>query len=145
MKKSNFVFNYLAASFEKGLKFQFVRWRRIIKKIAVQDFYLHVDDDDNVKDIVEEKKKIEQLKSNSLVIKKFRNIALKNLRSKYSLIKDNFTKWRHSSTKLKILDLKEKKMLKSLLLREQKSHEKVIIEEQVGSEKVFNFNCRLLI
>ena len=114
LKKNNFVFNYLAYSFEKGLKYYIIKWNRVIKKLSLQDFYLNQDDDEDVVDIVEEKKKLEHLKSTSLIVKRFRNIAYKKLRSNFSLLKDNFDKWNSSSIRLKIIALKQKKMLKIL-------------------------------
>ena len=121
MKKSNFVFNYLAYSFEKGIKYYIVRWKRAVQKIALQEFYLNIDDDEDVVDKVEEKKKVEQLKTNSLIVKKFRYIAYKNMRSKYSKLKDNFEKYREICTRLKIVELKQKKMLKDLIRRQRSS------------------------
>lgn len=111
-KKNNFVFNYLAYSFEKGTKFYMIKWKRIIKKIALQQFYLNQDDDDDVIDLEEEKKKMTKIKENSLIVKRFRNITYRNLRSKVSQVKDNFFKWRDTTMRLRILALKQLRILR---------------------------------
>jgi hypothetical protein len=113
-KKNNFVFNYLAYSFEKGMKYYMIKWKRIIKKISLQQFYLNQDEDDDVVDVEEERRKIAELKNNSIIVKRFRNVMYRNLRAKISTTKNSFLLWRNNALRLKIIALKQKRMLKQL-------------------------------
>ena len=142
MKKNNFVFNYLAYSFEKGLKFYMVRWKRIIKKLALQQYYLNLEEDKDVVDLEEEKKKVAQIKENSLIVKRFRNLTYRNLRSKVYLVKNNFLKWRDNTLRLKIAQLKQLRLERSSQRTNLTSNEDS--KSQVSEEVISIFTYRAL-
>ena len=87
---------------------------REAKKLRVEEYYMHLDDEPSVIDKEENKRKIEILKNHSFIIRKFRNIALKINRINLSKIQSCFYKWTQVAYRFKIQTLKLKKAVQAV-------------------------------
>ena len=114
LKKNNFYFKFLVSSFVKDKKYYLIRWMREAKKLRVEEYYMHLDDEPSVIDKEENKRKIEILKNHSFIIRKFRNIALKINRINLSKIQSCFYKWTQVAYRFKIQTLKLKKAVQAV-------------------------------
>ncbi|MFM7857450.1 MAG: hypothetical protein ACKO96_37395, partial [Flammeovirgaceae bacterium] len=90
-----------------------------------------MEEDKDVVDLEEEKKKLAQLKENSLIIKRFRNFTYKNLRAKVYRKQNTFVKWRDNAFRLKIAELKQLKLERLSQATQLSSDSKSQISQEV--------------